>query len=320
MRMKTFLFVSSVALLGLAGCDQGVADSAPAGTLGTARQALGGSLALSVDTTGCNTNVAINGAIGQSFKVPGAMTLDHLDVFITPELYYATSYNLEVYDGEGTGGTKLATSAIVDMNSRSSGQAASWYSFAFASGPTLAPSHAYTFRLVRLSAYSGGFSSCKDVYADGIEYWLGTTASGSSDVSFRVYQTIPGAVLGDAPCNSHVQLRSWTGDYLHRPDSPQGVTTWSTGIGNVWTVECPASGVIELRSWKDDYLHRPDSPQGVTTWSTGTGNVWTVEPQGLGNVMLRSWKGDYLNRPDAPQGVTTASTGSGNQWAVEIVP
>lgn len=283
MRMKTFLFVSSVSLqslVGLAGCGQGGADSEPGDTLGVARQALGGTLAVSIDTAGCDTNVAINDAIGQSFKVPSALTVDHLDVFITPELYYATSYNIELFDGEGTGGTLLASSALVSMNSRSSGQAAGWYSFPFAGGPTLASGHAYTFRLVRRSTYSGAFSQCSNVYADGVEYWLGTTASGLRDVSFRLYQTPPGAVLGDATCNAKVQLRSW----------------------------------------KNDYLHRPDTAQGVTTWFTGIGDVWTVEPQGLGNVMLRSWRGDYLNRPDTAQGVTTASTGSGNQWAVEIVP
>ena len=31
-------------------------------------------------------------------------------------------------------------------------------------------------------------------------------------------------------------------------------------------------GTIRLKSWKGDYLHRPDSPQGVTTWDVGVGN------------------------------------------------
>jgi hypothetical protein len=74
-----------------------------------------------------------------------------------------------------------------------------------------------------------------------------------------------------------LKLKSWKGDYLHRPDSEQGVTTWSTGIGNEWTVEKIAGDKIKLKSWKGDYLHRPDSEQGVTTWSTGIGNEWTVE-------------------------------------------
>ena len=275
MRTKTFLFASSVALLGLAGCDPGAADSAPEGAIGMVRQGLGGTLVLSVDTTGCNTNIAINDAIGQSFKVPSQMNVHHLDIWIKPELYYTTSYNLEIYDGEGTGGSKLATSTSLTMNSQSSGQAAGWYSFGFASSPTLFPGRAYTFRLVRLSTYSGAFSSCGNVYADGIEYWLGYSATPREDVSFRLYQANPNAVLGDAPCNSHVQLRSWKGDLLHRPDSPQGVTTWSTG--NPWTVENLGLDKVMLRSWKDDYLHRPDTPQGVTTWTTGVGNEWTVE-------------------------------------------
>ena len=76
---------------------------------------------------------------------------------------------------------------------------------------------------------------------------------------------------------SKIRLKSWKGDYLHRPDSPQGVTSWHTGVGNEWTVETIDGGKIHLKSWKGDYLHRPDSPQGVTSWHTGVGNEWMVE-------------------------------------------
>jgi hypothetical protein len=110
-----------------------------------------------------------------------------------------------------------------------------------------------------------------------------------------------------------IRLKSWKGDYLHRPDSAQGVTTWYAGIGNEWQVCRAPGGRIMLRSWKGDYLHRPDSPQGVTTWNAGVGNEWTLEGSGS-KVRLRSWKGDLLHRPDAPQGVTTWSNGD---WSVE---
>ena len=63
------------------------------------------------------------------------------------------------------------------------------------------------------------------------------------------------------------KFRSWKGDYLHRPDSDQGVTTWSTGVGNEWTVTKNEDGTYSLMSWKGDFLHRPDSSQGVTTWN-----------------------------------------------------
>ncbi len=76
---------------------------------------------INVDTTGCNTNVAINNAIGQSFQVATPTGLDHLDIWIKPELYYTTAYNVEVYDSEGTGGVKLATSASVSMGSQTGG-------------------------------------------------------------------------------------------------------------------------------------------------------------------------------------------------------
>ena len=110
-----------------------------------------------------------------------------------------------------------------------------------------------------------------------------------------------------------IRLKSWKGDYLHRPDSPQGVTTWNVGVGNEWRVCRGNNGAIMLRSWKGDYLHRPDSPQGVTTWSNGE---WSLEGGGSA-IRLRSWKGDYLHRPDAPQGVTTWSHGD---WSVEARP
>ncbi|MFZ2725492.1 MAG: lamin tail domain-containing protein [Methylococcaceae bacterium] len=118
---------------------------------------------------------------------------------------------------------------------------------------------------------------------------------------------------------SVIKFRSWKGDYLHRPDTAQGVTTWNTGIGNEWNLEVIGDNKIKLRSWKGDYLHRPDSAQDVTTWNTGVGNEWNVELIGYNKLKLKSWKGDYLHRPDTAQGVTTWNTGIGNEWNLEIV-
>jgi hypothetical protein len=120
-----------------------------------------------------------------------------------------------------------------------------------------------------------------------------------------------------AYCGTKIRLKSWKGDYLHRPNTAQGVTTWYTGIGNEWIVEC-RDNKIHLKSWKGDYLHRPDTAQGVTTWYTGIGNEWTVEHAG-DKIKLRSWKGDYLHRPNTAQGVTTWYTGIGNEWTVELL-
>lgn len=119
--------------------------------------------------------------------------------------------------------------------------------------------------------------------------------------------------------NKKIRLKSWKGDYLHRPDQPQGVTTWNTGVGNEWILEPINGGKVQLKSWKGDYLHRPDQPQGVTTWSTGVGNEWTIEGIHDGKIQLKSWKGDFLHRPDQPQGVTTWNTGVGNEWTIEAV-
>jgi hypothetical protein len=116
-----------------------------------------------------------------------------------------------------------------------------------------------------------------------------------------------------------IKLKSWKGDFLHRPDTAQGVTTWHTGVGNEWTVEVIAGNKIRLRSWKGDFLHRPDSAQGVTSWNTGIGNEWSVEVIAGNKIQLRSWKNDFLHRPDSPQDVTTWGTGIGNEWIVEPV-
>jgi len=128
-----------------------------------------------------------------------------------------------------------------------------------------------------------------------------------------------------ADCSQKIKLKSWKGDYLHRPDSSkQGVTTWGTGIGNEWTINCVSNTLLEclkndkitLKSWKGDYLHRPDGKARVTTWGTGVGNEWTIEYIADNKVKLKSWKGDYLHRPDSKQGVTTWGTGVGNEWVV----
>jgi hypothetical protein len=50
-----------------------------------------------------------------------------------------------------------------------------------------------------------------------------------------------------------------------------------SSFGNEWILETVEDYKFKLKSWKSDYLHRPDSEQGVTTWHSGIGNEWTVE-------------------------------------------
>jgi hypothetical protein len=38
-------------------------------------------------------------------------------------------------------------------------------------------------------------------------------------------------------CDQTIKIRSWKGDYLHRPDSQSGVTTWNAGVGDKWVIE-----------------------------------------------------------------------------------
>ncbi|MEM9491278.1 MAG: hypothetical protein AAGC55_19170, partial [Myxococcota bacterium] len=151
-------------------------------------QAQASELLIDIDTAGCHTNLAINNAIGQSFKVPERTTLDRIEIWIKPELYYTTSYNVELYQGQGTSGAVLATSNTVTLNSQTDGVPSTWRGFSFAGqGIVLQPNQSYTFRLVRLSTYSGAFSRCDNVYADGQMYWLGYHPEWNRDMSFRLY-------------------------------------------------------------------------------------------------------------------------------------
>jgi hypothetical protein len=79
-------------------------------------------------------------------------------------------------------------------------------------------------------------------------------------------------------CGRTVYLKSWKGDYLHRPDdNGQRVTTWSPTFGSQWAIECLDNGKFLLRSWKRDYLHRPDNDvQKITTWEPTLGSRWTI--------------------------------------------
>ena len=115
-----------------------------------------------------------------------------------------------------------------------------------------------------------------------------------------------------------IRLKSWKGDYLHRPDTHRGVTTWHTGIGNSWTV-VGSGGTIQLKSRKGDFLRREDVNNGVTTSNTGVGTSWTVIWSN-DKISLKSSRGDFLHRTDSSQGVTTWPDGKGNFWSVETVP
>ena len=119
--------------------------------------------------------------------------------------------------------------------------------------------------------------------------------------------------------NGKVSLKSWKGDYLHRPDTNQGVTTWNTGLGDEWEIEWLNKPRLQLVSWKDDLLARDSSPSkiGTTTDSNGSNTIWEVDFLNANyKIKLKSNEGDFLHRPDSPQGVTTWYTGIGNEWYV----
>lgn len=142
-------------------------------------------------TDNCNLNVAINNAVGQSFRVPSAATLDRMELWMKPELYYNTSYQVRLYDGDGTGGTLLATSASLDLGSLTDGELTGWHSFPFGPLVDLQANHTYTLQLTRLSQYSGAFALCQNVYPDGQLHWLGSYPQPHEDMAFRVFGVVP---------------------------------------------------------------------------------------------------------------------------------
>ncbi|HVG61678.1 MAG TPA: hypothetical protein VNA24_24165 [Hyalangium sp.] len=169
-------------------------------------------LLINVDTAGCTTNMAINNAIAQSFRVDSQTQLDKIEMWIKPELYYTTSYAMELYSGEGTGGTKIATSpTTLTLGSQTAGTPSGFYAFPFPN-LTLQPNQPYTFKLVRLSTYSGAFSWCGNVYPHGNEYWLGYHADPHNDLSFRVYSVQP-LVYGQT-YRIQNSYQNWQGGFL----------------------------------------------------------------------------------------------------------
>ena len=86
-----------------------------------------------------------------------------------------------------------------------------------------------------------------------------------------------------------------------------------------WTVVARKGNTIHLKSWKGDFLHRSDTTQGITTSQSGVGNSWTVIWNGTQISLKSFPKGDFLHRVDSGQGVTASDSGPGILWSVEIV-
>ncbi len=153
---------------------------------------------ITVGIEGCTNKVAINNAIGQSFRVSSTIALEKIKVWIEP-LDRKTSYKMELFDGEGTAGLRIADSPdLLELRDSDQGQAATWLAFSFG-GRSLEADHPYTFKLVRTSEYSGAFASCPDPYPNGSSYWLGETRDSYSDVAFELYGTPATAVSEPTP-------------------------------------------------------------------------------------------------------------------------
>jgi len=76
--------------------------------------------------------------------------------------------------------------------------------------------------------------------------------------------------------NSKIKLKSWKGDYLHRPDSAQGVTSWNTGVGNEWIVEVLAAEVPKVPPSFDVPGNSPTGYEFTNTQNAVTSYTFTA--------------------------------------------
>jgi len=178
-----------------------------------------------VDTAGCDANVAINNAIGQSFRVNEATSLEKIDIWIKPELYYTTSYTLELYDGEGTSGTRLGTSATtVTLGSQSGGTPSGFQAFSFTNlGLVLQASHADTFRLYGTQASAPGAQALQLSSSTGSYVDVGSLSIPENSTIQAVQFLTTTISVGQ-----EAQLPYSTG-YTYEIDYGQTYGTWSVG-------------------------------------------------------------------------------------------
>lgn len=228
-----------------------VAGAAPSNASRALKQAGGSTLDISVDCSPGNT--AINNAIGQSFFPTSTGFVDKISIWIKPNLYYVSSYELQLWSGEF--GALLATSPRIDVNPSSPASwqnltpgAATFYDFAFpASTIEMAAGAQYSWKLVRISSYSGAFAKCGNVI-NGNGFWLGYSKEYSSDYTFKFYlQVAPPTPAPTASPPSELQLAAnpafCVNDYRFAESDGGKVNLWQCN-GHLWTHA--ADGSLQL--------------------------------------------------------------------------
>mmetsp|Transcript_47739 Transcript_47739/g.121804 ORF Transcript_47739/g.121804 Transcript_47739/m.121804 type:complete len:392 (-) Transcript_47739:218-1393(-) len=144
-------------------------------------------------------DVAIRNQIGQTFVAPASDSVTKIAIWMRPNLYYVTTYRLELYSGEfASGGVKLAEAALgLEPSESASGAPAKFHVFEF-SGVTLVEGNTYSWLLMRTSQYSGDFAPCTDVI-QGRGFWLGVHPEPDNiDYSFELW-TAPAPVPTTTP-------------------------------------------------------------------------------------------------------------------------
>jgi len=79
----------------------------------------------------CDLSLAFNEGIGQNFRVDFTVDLDAIDVLLGPSVDGFSSYQMRLYEGEGSSGPLLGVSSTVHLGTRATGEGVDFQRFDF---------------------------------------------------------------------------------------------------------------------------------------------------------------------------------------------
>ncbi|MCA1244604.1 GDSL-type esterase/lipase family protein [Stappia stellulata] len=148
---------------------------------------------LEVGPEGCAEQVAIGGALAQSFTPEGGLDLQSVSVWMTPG-DGDSGHDMFLLQGAGPSSRPLGLSQTVTT---AGGGAAGWQAFAF-DGVALAAGESYTFVVVPRSPSGGTLAQCAESHDGGRAYRPGAEdLDPATDFAFRVEGT-PSTAAADA--------------------------------------------------------------------------------------------------------------------------
>jgi hypothetical protein len=137
---------------------------------------------LSAGPDGCDRQVAIGGAVGQSFTPESGLDLQSISVWMAPG-DGDSAHDMVLLGGVGPSSAPLGLSQTVSVGG---GAAAGWQTFAF-DGVALAGGESYTFVVVSRAPSGATLAQCADVHAGGRAHRPGEEdLDPATDLAFQV--------------------------------------------------------------------------------------------------------------------------------------